>query len=427
MAAPRWAAAQLRGQLRATCPVPGSKSESNRALVLAALADGPSKLSGLLAARDTELMIAGLRQLGVEIEVDAEQAQINPPAQFSPVPAGIDCGLAGTVMRFLPALAALAPGTTKFFGDPHASQRPLAPLLDGLAQLGVQVDADRLPLTLSAPAQLGGPAVEIDSSASSQFISALLLAAARYPSGLRLSHVGSSVPSLPHIEMTEQMLTARGVSVEREAMTWTVQPGKIAALDQIIEPDLTNAAAFLAAGVVSGGSVRVPAWPTHSVQPGNLIRDVLEQMGAHPELSEDRLLVSAGEHLAGVDIDLHAASELTPVVAGLAVFAEGVTTIRGVAHIRGHETDRLAAIAAELAALGVAVTETADGLRIMGRGLDPKLEPTRDFKTYADHRMAHLGALLGLRTPGLILDDVTVVTKTMPDFVARWTRMLEQR
>ena len=392
---------------------------------MAALADGQSRLSGLLAARDTELMSAGLRQIGVQIEITGDDALVTPPAAFRPVAVGIDCGLAGTVMRFLPAVAALAPGQTMFFGDQHASQRPLAPLLCGLRQLGVQVDAETLPLTLDAPAELGGPNVEIDSSTSSQFISALLLAGARFPHGLRLSHVGESVPSLPHIEMTEQMLTTRGVDVHRDGMTWTVQPGPIQALDQRIEPDLTNAAVFLAAGVVSGGEVTVPGWPRNSVQPGDFIGDVLTQMGASVEWSEAGLTARPGETLRGVDIDLHAASELTPVVAGLAVFADGMTTIRGVGHIRGHETDRLAAIETELSALGVEIQQTADGLCILGRGLTPNLKPTRDFGTYGDHRMAHLAALLGLRTPGLILADVSVVTKTMPDFVERWTRMLE--
>lgn len=420
---------QIDGPLAARCPVPGSKSESNRALVLAALSSGPSTLTGVLVARDTQLMIAGLRQMGVEIQADHTQTRVTPPLSLQAVPGGIDCGLAGTVMRFLPPLAALAPGTTRFTGDPQAAQRPIQELLAGLRQLGVLVDNDSFPFTMTAPKRLGGPHVSIDASASSQFVSGLLLCAARLPHGIQLSHTGRPLPSLPHIQMTVAMLQERGVVAESNDADWTVAPGPIAPLDQRIEPDLTNAAAFLIAGVLSGGWVQVPGWPAHTRQPGNRIIEVLEAFGARTVLDDDGLTAFGDSpvELHGVDLDLHDASELTPVVAALGVFATGTTTIGGVAHIRGHETDRLTAIETELAALGVNVHQNADGLVIQGRGRDAQLVANRQFGTYADHRMAHLGALLGLLTPRLRLADAGVVTKTMPDFFTRWDAMLDSK
>lgn len=402
--------------------------------MLAALADAPSRLTGLLTARDTDLMIAALRQLGVAIDQlpaagdGSSVVRVQPPAQFSPPAEPVNCGLAGTVMRFVPPLAALAPGRTRFVGDPRAGERPMGPLLAGLAQLGVSIHGDGLPFTMDAPARLNGPTVEIDSSTSSQFISALLLAAARFPKGVDLRHNGRSVPSLPHIQMTVAMLRERGVLVDDSSPgRWRVAPGPIAARDQRIEPDLTNAAVFLAAGVLSGGSVAVPGWPKLTTQPGDQIRPVLHAMGAATELVDDRLVARATGQLIGTEIDLHGASELTPVVAALAVFATGTTTISGVAHIRGHETDRLAAIEAELSSLGVQVSQTDDGLVIVGAGAHPHaLRPTRVLRSYADHRLAHLDALLGLVIPGVQVDDITTVAKTMPDFTDRWRAMLAQ-
>lgn len=390
--------------------------------MLAALADGPSRLSGVLAARDTALMIAALRTLGVSIESVADELVVTPPAAFS---AGgvIDCGLAGTVMRFVPPIAALAAGTTKFIGDPHAAARPMAPILDGLRQLGVDISAEALPFELTSNG-IVGRRVAIDASGSSQFISALLLSAARFPQGLEIVHIGDEVPSQPHIEMTMEMLRERGIEISQpSANSWAVAPGTISAANHRIEPDLTNAAAFLIAGALSSGQVSVPGWPSVTTQPGVMIRDILAQMGAKTSLENGVLTASADQRLQGIDIDLHAASELTPVVAGAAALAEGTTTIRGVAHIRGHETDRLAAIRQELTAVGVPVTETADGLIIEGQ--DPAtLKPTRVLRGYADHRMAHLAAVLGLQVQGIELDDIGCVSKTMPDFADRWAAMI---
>ncbi|GAA2179573.1 3-phosphoshikimate 1-carboxyvinyltransferase [Brooklawnia cerclae] len=396
------------------------------------MAGAPSRLIGVLRARDSDLMIDALCALGAQISDEPSESDgspilvVRPPDAFQAVPSGIDCGLAGTVMRFVPPIAALAPGTTRFFGDERAGERPMAPLLDGLRQLGAEADADSLPFTLTAPHRLRGPEVAIDSSASSQFVSALLLAAPRLPHGIVLHHTGSTVPSAPHIAMTVAMLRARGVEVDDSRPgVWRVSPGVIAARDQRIEPDLTNASVFLAAGVVSGGRVTVPGWPSLTTQPGDHIRHVLDALGARYELVGDLLTAHAAGPLHGADLDLHAASELTPVVAALAVFAEGTTVIRGVGHIRGHETDRIAAIARELASLGVHVDELDDGLRIEGAGFEGTgLRPTRPLRAYADHRLAHLAAIVGLKVPGVVLDDIAAVGKTMPDFTTRWDAML---
>lgn len=429
-----WPTPRPSRPLDALCPLPGSKSESNRALILLALADGPGELTGLLQARDTELMVDALRQFGVQIIRLSDAAdgsprhRITPPSSFSIPEAPIDCGLAGTVMRFVPPMAALAGGRARFIGDPKASERPMGPLLDGLRQLGVRIDDDALPLTMISPELLGGPVVEIDSSTSSQFISALLLSAARFPAGIDLLHCGPSVPSLPHIGMTVAMLRDRGVRVDdSEACRWVVSPGPIAALDQHIEPDLTNAAVFLAAGVLSGGQVTVPGWPTSTTQPGDEIRDVLGRMGAEVEFTDAGLRARSVGPLRGGEFDLHSASELTPVVAALATFAEGTSTITGVAHIRGHETDRLAAIEAELSSLGVRVHQLDDGVVIEGAGgAGQGLAPTRPLHSYADHRIAHLAVLTGLVVDGVTVVDIESVSKTMPDFTDRWAAMLAQ-
>lgn len=411
--------------------MPGSKSESSRALVLAALAGGQSLLTGLSTGRDTNLMMRALNGLGVAFTRlpaagGSTALRVRPSARLHPVPAGIDCGLAGTVMRFVPAVAALARGRTAFFGDPRATERPIAPLLTALAQLGVRASGSRLPFTLTAPGRLGGPEVTIDASASSQFVSALLLLAPRLPNGIRLRHVGMHLPSLPHIQMTVTMLRARGVRVDDSLPgQWLVTPGPIAALDQPIQPDLTNAAVFLAAGVLSGGRVGIPGWPRQTDQPGDHFRDILHLMGARVEFTGDVLFASGTGPLRGASLDLSRASELTPVVAALAGFASGTTTITGIGHIRGHETDRLTAIAAELGSLGVPIRETSDGLVISGRPAN-RLRPTRTLHSHGDHRLAHLAALTGLLVPGVRLDDIGCVAKTMPDFTERWQAMLDQ-
>jgi 3-phosphoshikimate 1-carboxyvinyltransferase len=405
--------------VRGEVVVPGSKSETNRALVLAALADGPSSLRGALESRDSSLMVAALEKLGVEIRAEGAELRVTPPSRFRGA-AGIDCGLAGTVMRFVPPIAALADGPSSFVGDPHASERPMGPLLDGLRRLGVVVDGEALPFALTPPDRLGDEA-SIDASASSQFVSGLLLIGSLLPRGLRLAHTGERLPSLPHIQMTVEMLRARGVVVDQpDERTWVVAPGPIAALDTTIEPDLTTASVFLAAGAATGGRVTVPGWPARSLQPGALFLDVAERMGAVVERGADSVTVSGAGRLRGVDVDLTAASELTPVVAALGALAEGTTVVRGVAHIRGHETDRLAALVAELTRAGISARETDDGLVVEGGA---PLRPAV-LRTYADHRLVHFAALLALRAPGTAVDDLQCVSKTMPRFPEDWARLV---
>ncbi|WCC80946.1 3-phosphoshikimate 1-carboxyvinyltransferase [Cutibacterium equinum] len=421
-----WTAPRVDHRLAGRVVVPGSKSQTNRALVLAALADGPSVLDGVLTSRDCDLITAGLRQLGTDVQpVGPSSVRVVPGMAR---PAGpIDCGLAGTVMRFLPVVAALVPGTTRFVGDEEASRRPVKPLLDALGQLGVTVDADHLPFAMTAPERLGGPEVTIDSSASSQFISALLLAAARFPRGIDLRHDGGSVPSAPHIAMTCRMLAERGVTViSDEPCHWVVRPGPIHAADDVIEPDLTNAAVFLAAALVAGGSVTVPTWPDSTDQPGAQFIEIATTMGAHVTRREGSMtLESPGwGALQPVDVDLHEASELTPVVAAVASVTQGPSRIRGVAHIRGHETDRLTALEHELSHLGVAIRQTDDGLEIDGHGAD-RLHGGL-FECHADHRMAHAGALLGLAVDGIELDDIACTSKTMPQFPQMWADLVKE-
>lgn len=416
-----WKAPLAPSPVAGEVTVPGSKSTSARSLLLAALASGPSTLRGLLRARDTDLMRAGLARLGVRFDELADAVLIRPPESFR-AGAVIDVGLAGTVMRFLPPIATLATGTTRFVGDPAMAERPIAPLLGALADLGAAVSQPyRVPFEVTGGVH--GGAVELDSSASSQFVSGLLLVGARLPEGLTVRHTGGSLPSLPHIEMTLRMLAERGVRIDRPTpLSWQVHPGPIRVADEYVEPDLTNAASLLAAALVTGGRLTT-AWPEDSLQGADQLAAALAAFGAHLSYQgvggARRITVQAPAQLHGVDLDLHASSELTPVAAALAVLAEGPSTIRGVAHVRRHETDRLAALERELTALGGRVRQTADGLQI-----EPVPLHGGVFHTYADHRLAHAGALLGLVVPGIELDDVGCTSKTLPDFPTLWQELV---
>jgi 3-phosphoshikimate 1-carboxyvinyltransferase len=415
-----WEAPFATSPVSAHVVVPGSKSITNRALLLAALATGPATLSGPLMARDTRLMAAALTSLGTTVEEADGGLRVTPRDLTGP--ARVDCGLAGTVMRFVPPVAALATGRIDFDGDPRARERPMSEILDALGSLGVRFAGAELtlPFAIEGSGEVAGGIVTLDASASSQFISALLLAGARYRRGVDVRHDGKPVPSLPHIEMTIDMLRARGVEVDdTEPNRWVVSPGPVAPLDTEVEPDLSNAAPFLAAALVTGGSVSVPGWPTLTRQPGDRLRGILEAMGADVRLTPAGLTVTGQGHLDGIDLDLHEAGELTPVIAALAAVAGSPTYLRGIAHLRGHETDRLAALATELGALGCEVTQTADGLAVGPRPLTGGL-----FHTYSDHRMAHAAAVLGLVVPGVRVDDVMTTSKTHPDFLAAWLAMV---
>jgi 3-phosphoshikimate 1-carboxyvinyltransferase len=417
-----WPAPHAVTPVDARVTLPGSKSLTNRELVLAALAEGPGVVRRALRSRDTDLMAAALTALGSAVDTSGDDWAVVPgiaPEDRRAV--AIDCGLAGTVMRFVPPVAALRGGSTAFDGDPHARTRPMAEVLGALRTLGVVVSSgeDRLPFVVEGSGSVRGGTVVIDASTSSQFVSALLLAAPRFDEGVDVRHDGKPVPSLPHIEMTVACLRARGVEVDDgDANRWRVAPGPIAALDVAIEPDLSNAAPFLMLALTSGGRVTVPGWPRHTTQAGDALRGILEQMGAEVDLGADGLTVRGTGAVHGIDLDLHDVGELAPAVAALAALADSPSHLRGIAHIRGHETDRLAALARELTALGADVTEHADGL-----SLRPAALHGGTFHTYADHRMAQAGVVIGSAVPGVLVEDVDTTAKTFPGFARVWAEL----
>ncbi|MBA3525217.1 MAG: 3-phosphoshikimate 1-carboxyvinyltransferase [Geodermatophilaceae bacterium] len=392
---------------------------TNRALILAALADGPGRLDGPLVARDTELMAAGLRALGVGIHDSGTGSwRVTPAPLYGP--ASVDVGNAGTVMRFLPAAAALARGPVRFTGDPRAAERPIGPLVEALRVLGVEVSGDRMPLSVFGTGAVPGGEARLDASRSSQFVSALLLAGARYDKGVTVVHDGPPVPSLPHIAMTVQMLRQAGVVTDDdETGRWSVEPGVLTGRCWTVEPDLSNAAPFLAAALVTGGQVRVPRWPTETTQAGAVLPELLTRMGAQTEWTEDGLVLRGTGAVHGLDADLHDVGELTPVLAAVCALASTPSHLTGIAHLRSHETDRLAALATELNALGGRVTETEDGLRIVPANLHGG-----PVATYDDHRLATAAAVLGLAVPGIMVRDIETTAKTMPDFPDLWTTMV---
>jgi 3-phosphoshikimate 1-carboxyvinyltransferase len=400
--------------------VPGSKSVTNRGLVLAALAGVPSRLRAPLRARDTTLMAGALRDLGIDVADEGDDWVVTP----GPLRGGgsIDVGLAGTVQRFVPPVAALAAGPVRFDGDPQARHRPLAPLVEGLRQLGADIDDVTLPLTVHGRGGLKGGTAEIDATASSQFLSALLLSAPRYEQGLVLRHTGvRPAPSALQIAMTVQMLRDAGADVvaDPDGREWTVASGPLRGGELTVPPDLSSAAPFVVAAVATGGRVRVPAWPRRSFQPGERLPELLRAMGASCLLDDRGLTTTAGDRLLGLDADLSDCTELVPVLVALAALASTESTFRGIAHMRGQETDRLRALSAELTRLGGDCHETPDGLRVVPRRLHGGV-----VQTYADHRMAMFGAVLGLAVDGVLVENVATTGKTVPDFVTRWTGML---
>lgn len=449
--------------------IPGSKSLTNRYLLLAALADSPSYLRAPLHSRDSALMIEALRQLGAGIELVPTDSLFGPDVKVTPLSfveahsaqaqsrtVPIECGLAGTVMRFVPALAALLPGEFAFDGDPHARQRPMGPVLEGLRQLGVHVDCEQgenaLPFVLRSPglASVEGiseaPVVRIDASTSSQFVSALLLMAPRLPQGMVLVHEGSSVPSIPHIQMTVEALRQMGIQVQEhypnqgnEAESgeyrWTVHPGSFPGFEMTIEPDLSNAGPFLAAAVVTGESVTIPHWPAPAAdssagttQVGDMWRELLPALGAQVRYAESRLTVTGPAQLPEGDFsfDLSAGGELAPTMAAACAFVNGRVELTGIAHLRGHETDRLAALAAEINRLGGTAHDTANSLVI--EAPIPATAETEQVlaRTYDDHRMATFAAIIGLRRGNVVVQNVATVAKTMPEFTSMWEDMLAQ-
>ena len=420
-AAALWPAPQALGPVNAIVRLPGSKSLTNRLLVLAALSDETSRIRRPLRARDTELMVAALRGLGTEIIDQGDDWVITPGPLNGP--AQVDCGLAGNVMRFVPAISVLATGRIDFDGDPRARARPLAPLIQTLGTLGAELvdpNSGRLPFSVLGRGKLPGGPAGIDASESSQFISALLLAGCRYDHGLLLRSVGPGVPSLPHVDMTVAMLRQSGVAVERlSGPAWHVPAGTPRVGSVSVEPDLSNALPFFAAAMITGGRCVVPNWPTQSVQPLDIVASIVASFGGSLSTGTEGLAVQGGAQLTGSDLDMHEVGELVPTVTALASLAATPTVIRGVAHLRGHETDRLAALAEEFTALGGDVTQTEDGLRINPRRLGPGV-----FHTYDDHRLATTGAIVGLAVPGVLVENVATTGKTLPEFTSLWQHML---
>ena len=391
--------------------------------MLSALAAEPTLLTGVLKSRDSDLMIAALRSLGTKIQENTDGSILVTPAPFDRS-ATIDCGLAGTVMRFVPPVSVLAAAEVRFDGDEGARRRPMHTTIDSLRALGVAVTDDgaaALPFTVHGTGTVAGGDITIDASASSQFVSGLLLAGARYENGLTLRHQGEHLPSMPHIEMTLDCLEKRGVKVSSpEPAVWRVEPGKISGGTVEIEPDLSNAGPFLAAAMVAGGSVFINGWPESTTQVGDEFDGILQQMGAAIVRENGGLRITGTGKIHGIDIDLSIGGELTPVIAALATLGDSPTIIRGVAHLRGHETDRLAALAAEINRIGGIARETEDGLEI---------DPSNNlhgalWHTYEDHRMATAGAIIGLRVAGIQIEDIGTTSKTMPNFAAMWNQML---
>ena len=419
-----WDAPLAHGPLDATVSVPGSKSLTNRFLVLAALTDGPVTIRGGLTSRDAALMIAALDALGIGVDTTDPDAWLVTPGQIEGG-AHVECGLAGTVMRFVPPLVLLADGAVSFDGDAGARVRPMGPLLDALRALGATVSDDgrgTLPFTVTPPAEFATH-VDIDASASSQFVTGLLLVAPRLPGGLTVRHIGETLPSLPHIDMTCEALRDAGVRVDQpDERTWVVHPGAIHLSEVRVEPDLSNAGPFIAAALVAGGTVRIPGWPSKTTQPGALFPDLLTRMGGTCSLDGDVLSVTGTGVIAGIDADLGAAGEITPTIAALCALADGPSELTGIGHLRFHETDRLAAIAAEVDRVGGHCLASDDSLKFGGMpasGLRPAI-----METYHDHRMATFAAILGLAVPGLRVRDVATTAKTMPDFPLLWAGML---
>ena len=410
--------------------IPGSKSVTNRALILAAQADSPSILRRPLVSRDSELMVAGLRALGVGIEEQTVSINGVEELQWTVTPGPlrggvkIDVGNAGTVMRFLPPLAALATGDVAFDGDPRSYERPLGPVIKALEELGVSVEHEgrySLPLKLHGNGKIPGGALTIDASASSQFLSALLLVAPSFEDGIVATHKGGQLPSMPHIEMTVDMLRSFGAQVEvnTAAQSWSVKSGKLYGQELVIEPDLSNAAPFLSLAMVCGGSVTIADWPKTTTQPGDQLRSIFTQMGAKISMDERGLTLIGTGVIHGIDIDLHDVGELTPSIAALAALADSPSHLRGIAHLRLHETDRLAALTREINALGGDVVEEASALHITPAPLHGGV-----FHTYDDHRLATAGAVIGLVVPGIEVENIATTRKTLPDFPGLWSSLL---
>jgi 3-phosphoshikimate 1-carboxyvinyltransferase len=447
-----WPSPAADGPVSARVRLPASKSITNRALVLAALSDGPDPVSVItnpLRARDTLLAAAAVRALGAAIDEENTESRTAwrvTPGQPAPGSAvSVDVGNAGTVMRFLPGLAALTSAVVAFDGDTRARQRPVGPILGALRRLGAHIeDGGRaaVPFTVHGRGAVRGGTVVLDASGSSQLVSGLLLSAPRFDEGIEIRHEGAPVPSAPHIAMTVRMLRAAGADVfelrsgaaipssgapgpGQRPDAWRVRPGRLALGTVTVEPDLSNAGPFLAAALVTGGTVTIADWPRDSLQAAGAILDVLARMGARCEVGADGLTITGTGRIRGITADLRDVNELAPVLTAAAAVAESPSVFTGLAHTRTHETDRLAALAKEINALGGDITELPDGLQIRPRPLRARAAG-RPFGSYDDHRMVMAAAVLGLVVPGIRVAGADTVAKTFPDFTHVWAGMLGQ-
>jgi len=450
-----WAAPPATGAVRASVRLPGSKSITNRALILAALADTPTTIVGPLQARDTDLMARAVTSLGASLEASdggthgnnhhdgngggpASSASTAQPTWtitpgWASATTRVDVGNAGTVLRFVPPAAALAAVDVEFSGDPRAAQRPVGQLLAALRQAGVEIsDGGRgaVPFIVHGRGRVAGGAVTLDASTSSQLVSGLLLAAPRYSGGIQIMHRGERIPSAPHIAMTAAMLTAAGAEVESGSRGgqsapdfWRVRPGRLSPGIVTVEPDLSNAAPFLAAALVTAGQITIPGWPAASLQAASQILDVLGQMGAECQATPAGMQVRGSGRIRGITADLRDISELAPVLTAVAALADSPSEFTGIGHMRLHESDRLAVLASEIGALGGYVTELPDGLRVQPRPLRAGPDP---FDSHDDHRMVMAAAVLGLAVPGLRVANAATVGKTFPAFRSLWAQMLGQ-
>lgn len=410
-----------RTPIQARVEIPGSKSVTNRALILSAISDSPSRLEKPLISRDSELMAAGLRAMGIDISSDLTEVV---PKKLKG-PAKIDVGNAGTVMRFLPPVAALANGEISFDGDARSHERPIGPVIKALMELGVEIGHGgrfSLPMVVKGKGELKGGAIEIDASASSQFLSALLLVAPATTHGITARHIGGPLPSMPHIDMTVSMLRERGAEVEVNShlQSWSVKPGKLRGLNLTIEPDLSNAAPFLSLAMVCGGAITIADWPESTTQPGDQLREIFSKMGATITRSGNDLVLSSDGKIHGIDIDLHDVGELTPSIAALAALADSPSHLRGIGHLRLHETDRLDALTKEINSLGGNVEQEESALHITPAPLHKGV-----FHTYEDHRLATAGATLGLVVDGIEVENIATTRKTITDFPGMWSSLVQ--
>lgn len=431
--APAWPAPFHPAPLTSSIRIPGSKSLTNRFIVLAALGDQPSVIREPLVARDTILMTRALEAMGTGLEF-YDNALFVYPAPLKG--ASIHAGLAGTVMRFLPAVAAIADGDVTIDGDEAARVRPMDPVVQAIKALGVGVDHAEdpqgratLPLTVHGTGHVRGGRIDIDASASSQFISAMLLAAPRMAGGLEIRHTGGAIPSTPHLDMTVDVLRDSGIEVftfprdagpvrrGHPAVRWLVLPGTPDVGNVEVEPDLSNAGPFLAAAMLTGGSVEIHGWPRITKQPGDQLRTIFAQMGASVAMMAGRLQLTgpAPDGILPLDMDMHDVGELVPTIAAVAAFATGTSAIRNIGQLRGHETDRLSAITTELERLGGKAWVEGDDLLI-----EPRPLHGATVHTYDDHRMATFAAIIGLRTEGVLVENIGTTAKTLPQFPQMW-------